>query len=65
MLPGTPAKFVKYMNNFEATTILEQDDSEYELAKFLMFMQHVQYQITHGIAYISDFQGKKALCIFP
>ena len=28
-----------------------------------MFMQHVQYQITHGTAYISDFQGKKAFCI--
>ena len=63
MLPGTPAEFVKYMNNSEATTILERDDSEYELAEFLMFMQHVQYQITHGTAYISDFQGtKKALC---
>jgi hypothetical protein len=65
MLPGTPAEFVKYMNNFEAITILERDDSEYELAEFLMFMQHVQYQITHGTAYLSDFQGKnsKAPCI--
>ncbi|KAF8957943.1 hypothetical protein BDZ97DRAFT_2061944 [Flammula alnicola] len=40
-----------------ATTILERDDPEYELAEFLMFMQHAQYQITHGTAYISDFQG--------
>jgi hypothetical protein len=64
MLPGSPAEFVKYMNNSEATTILERDDSdsEYKLAEFLMFMQHVQYQITHGTAYISDFQGKKPLC---
>ena len=61
MLPGTPGEFVKYMNNSQATTILERDDPEYELAEFLMFMQHVQYQITHGTAYISDFQGKKAL----
>jgi hypothetical protein len=38
MLPGTPAEFVKYMNNSEATTILERDDSEYQLAEFLMFM---------------------------
>jgi hypothetical protein len=63
MLPGTPAEFVKYMNNSNATTILDRDDLDYELAEFLMFMQHVQYQITHGTAYISDFQGKKALCI--
>lgn len=58
MLPGTPAEFVKYMHNSEATTILQHDDPEYELAEFLMFMQHVQYQITHGTAYISDFQGR-------
>jgi alpha-kinase family protein len=63
MLPGTPAEFVKYMNNSEATTILERDDSEYELAEFLMFIQHIQYQITHGTAYISDFQGKKGFFI--
>ena len=61
MLPGTPGEFVKYMNNAKATTILERDDPDYKLAEFLMFMQHVQYQITHGTAYISDFQGKKAL----
>jgi hypothetical protein len=61
MLPGTQAEFVKYMNNSRATAFLERDDSEYELAEFLMFMQHVQYQITHGMAYISDFQGKKVL----
>jgi hypothetical protein len=60
MLPGTPGDFVKYMNNSTATTFLDRDDSEYELAEFLMFMQHVQYQITHGTAYISDFQGKRA-----
>ena len=58
MLPGTPGEFVKYMNNSQVTTILERDDPEYELAEFLMFMQHVQNQITHGTAYISDFQGK-------
>jgi len=68
MLPGTPAEFVKYLNNFEATSFFERGDSEYELAEFLMFMQHVQYQITHwhGTAYISDFQGTKILYItFP
>jgi len=58
MLPGSPADFVKYMNNADATTILERDDPDYHLAEFLMFVQHVQYQITHGTAYISDFQGK-------
>jgi hypothetical protein len=63
MLPGSPAEFVKYLNNFEATTIFERGDSEYELAEFLMFMQHVQYQITHGTAYISDFQGTKTFYI--
>lgn len=63
MLPGAPAEFVKYLNNSKATTFFERGDSEYELAEFLMFMQHVQYQITHGTAYISDLQGTKAFCI--
>jgi hypothetical protein len=64
MLPGSPADFVKYMNNASATAILERDDPDYKLAEFLMFVQHVQYQITHGTAYISDFQGKPAPYLF-
>jgi hypothetical protein len=56
-LPGTRADFVKYMNNAHATSILERDDPDYHLAEFLMFVQHVQYEITHKVAYLSDFQG--------
>lgn len=59
MLPGSPGDFVKYMNNSKATSFLDRNDPDYKLAEFLMFVQHVQYQITHGTAYISDFQGKK------
>ena len=67
MLPGSPAEFVKYMNNFKATraTILERDDSEYKLAEFLMFMQHVQYQITHRTAYIFDIQMLEQHSLIP
>lgn len=58
MLPGGQSDFVKYMNNAQATSILEPDDPDYHLAEFLMFVQHVQYEITHGTAYLSDFQGR-------
>lgn len=61
ILPGTKDDFTKYLNNSSAITLIERDESEsdYLLAEFLMFVQHVQYQITHGTAYISDLQGKK------
>jgi alpha-kinase family protein len=61
ILPGTKEDFSKYLNNSSVTTLIKRDESEsdYLLAEFLMFMQHVQYQITHGTAYISDLQGKK------
>lgn len=57
-LPGASSNFVKYINNSNAIPILESDDPDYETAVYLTFIQHVQYQITHGLAYVSDFQGE-------
>jgi hypothetical protein len=56
-LPGEKANFVKYLHNASATAEIPSDDPNYHIAEFLMFIQHVQYAITHGVAYVSDFQG--------
>ena len=57
ILPGEKSDFVKYLHNADATSELSPDDLDYKLAEFLMFIQHVQYAITGGVAYVSDFQG--------
>ena len=57
ILPGRKSDFIKYFHNASATSDLLHDDPDYHLAEFLMFIQHVQYAITGGVAYVSDFQG--------
>ena len=57
ILPGKKSDFVKYLHNASATSELVPDDPDYQHAEFLMFIQHVQYAITGGVAYVSDFQG--------
>lgn len=57
ILPGKKSDFVKYLHNASATSELSADDPDYQHAEFLMFIQHVQYAITGGVAYVSDFQG--------
>lgn len=56
-LSGEKSDFVKYLHNASARSDLDTNDPDYPLAKFLEFLQHVQYQITHAVAYVSDFQG--------
>lgn len=72
----TTELFVKYMNNRDAVPEpflkdLDEDvggvgsedaDGSYtRLGKFFMFCQHVQYEKTGGLAFISDFQGKQTV----
>jgi hypothetical protein len=56
-LPGEKADFVKFLHNASAASELSPDEPDYHLVEFLMFIQHVQYAITGGLAYVSDFQG--------
>ncbi|KZT51412.1 hypothetical protein CALCODRAFT_443112 [Calocera cornea HHB12733] len=53
---GQPEKFVKYIHNSSAvprvTTGLEGN-----IATFLSFCQHVQYEATGKLVYVTDFQG--------
>lgn len=54
----TDEEFVKYVHNGDATPLPDIEEvSAYELARFLCFIQHIQYQKTDGKVYISDFQG--------
>ncbi|KAG8714462.1 hypothetical protein FRC09_017590 [Ceratobasidium sp. 395] len=35
------------------------------LAVFLQFLQHLQWKLTHGLAFVSDFQGAGHLLLDP
>ena len=49
--------FVKYINNNSITPRPHLTSSEHAIAKFLCFVQHVQYHLSGGLVFISDFQG--------
>ena len=54
--------FVKYIGNGSAAPVqLTAKDCAY-IADFLAFSQHVQYERTKKMAFVSDFQGQ-SLCI--
>jgi len=55
-------KFRKYMNNVSAVPLSFNQNEDTKQAKFLVFMQHVQYYKTRKLAFISDYQGKLLLC---
>ncbi|KZO97355.1 hypothetical protein CALVIDRAFT_563142 [Calocera viscosa TUFC12733] len=57
--------FVKYVHNGEAVPLLDPTDTGYETAQFLCFTQHVQWEKTSALAYISDFQGYGSLLTDP
>lgn len=52
-------KFLKYMGNqFPQSCLHETDPPEaHEIAEFLVFAQHVQWEKTSGLAFTSDYQG--------
>lgn len=49
--------FIKYLHNASAKPVLQPNHPRWELSQFLCFVQHVQYEKTNGLVYISDFQG--------
>lgn len=57
LLPGD-SSFIKYIHNADAVPLQDHDEPGYDTAIFLCFIQHVQFILTHGQAYISDFQGR-------
>ncbi|KAF9483234.1 hypothetical protein BDN70DRAFT_800181 [Pholiota conissans] len=57
--------FIKYIHNADAVLLQEEDEPGYELGVLLCFVQHVQFTITHGQVYLSDFQGAENLLTDP
>lgn len=51
------APFGKYIHNGDATPLREPDEEGYNVSVFLCFIQHVQYQFSGGLVFISDLQG--------
>ena len=50
--------FSKYINNSKPVPLQGLTGTSLELAHFLCFAQHVQYEKSPNLAYTSDFQGK-------
>lgn len=55
-----PGLWQKYIGNANAVPIIASDEEGYKRAEFMSFLQHVQFEKTRGLAYISDWQGKGA-----
>ena len=51
--------FIKYINNARATSCISPRAPKeiQNTANFLCFAQHVQYQVTQGTLFTSDYQG--------
>ncbi|KAG1830255.1 hypothetical protein DFJ58DRAFT_848508 [Suillus subalutaceus] len=64
---GTPndQTFVKFIHNKDYGPSLDEDEYGYDLAVFLSFTQHIQYEKTEGLAFISDYQGSTELLTDP
>ncbi|KAF9532558.1 hypothetical protein CPB83DRAFT_738630, partial [Crepidotus variabilis] len=50
-------QFVKYIHNTGSIPLPKWHETGFDIAVFLCFIQHVQYQITDRMIFISDFQG--------
>ncbi|KAG2054776.1 hypothetical protein BDR06DRAFT_883707 [Suillus hirtellus] len=65
---GTPTNdqtFMKFIHNKDYGPSLDEDEYSYDLAIFLSFTQHIQYEKTEGLAFISDYQGSTKLLTDP
>ncbi|KAF9056718.1 hypothetical protein BDP27DRAFT_1242418 [Rhodocollybia butyracea] len=47
----------KYILNSRAVPLMAADEQGYECAQFMCFLQHLQFDKTKGLVYISDWQG--------
>ncbi|KAJ7572568.1 MHCK/EF2 kinase [Mycena floridula] len=58
-------EFVKYIGNGSAVPLEDLSAEDAKKALFLSFLQHVQYQKTGGLVYVSDYQGHGSLLTDP
>ena len=56
---GESFGFIKYINNGHPVSCVRvgAPKEDHQIAEFLCFAQHVQYNQTDGLAYTSDYQG--------
>ncbi|THU98733.1 hypothetical protein K435DRAFT_585995, partial [Dendrothele bispora CBS 962.96] len=59
-----PDSFGKYISNASPRPLKQKAKSNREIAEFLVFVQHHQYESTKAV-YISDFQGGTSLLTDP
>ncbi|KAG1725236.1 hypothetical protein EDB19DRAFT_1644145 [Suillus lakei] len=57
LIPGGQDAFMKFIHNMDCDPLLDPSEDGYNTALFLAFTQHIQYEKTGGLAYISDYQG--------
>lgn len=53
------SKFRKFLPTQVSEAPLDLTDEDYNLAQLFSALQHVQYVETHGLAFVSDFQGNE------
>ncbi|KAJ3760083.1 hypothetical protein EV360DRAFT_40552 [Lentinula raphanica] len=51
----------KYVGNANAKPVMHPDQPGYERAQYMCFLQHLQFEKTRGLAYISDWQGDSSI----
>ncbi|KAJ7585298.1 hypothetical protein C8J56DRAFT_145300 [Mycena floridula] len=56
---------MKYIGNASAVPFKDLSDGDAEKALFLSFLQHVQYEKTRQLVYVSDYQGCGSLLTDP
>ncbi|GJE88518.1 hypothetical protein PsYK624_046010 [Phanerochaete sordida] len=63
--PKVEGRFVKYVHNSQQEPALVLNDDETQRAEFLCFTQHVQWMLSSGTFFLSDYQGGKGLLTDP
>jgi hypothetical protein len=53
----TEGNFIKYIGNGSAKPLDHLEGEKLNRARFLCFCQHLQYNMTKNLAFVSDFQG--------
>ncbi|CAK5277258.1 unnamed protein product [Mycena citricolor] len=60
-----PSPFVKFVHNRAPVPHLTVTHELYYIAEFLCFTQHIQYEKSGGLVFISDYQGSKEVLLDP
>ena len=61
----TKGDFIKYIGNGSTKPLDHLEGEKLNRAKFLCFCQHLQYNMTKGFAFVSDFQGMLIYIYMP